>query len=391
MDFELSADQRTWQKVVHDFVAREVAPKAREVDETGQFNWEAVRKGAKLGLVGLSIPEAYGGGSVDPLSAALAMEELGWGCGSTALSLAAHNGLGTAPLVAYGSESLKRTWLPRVSSGAGGLAALALTEPGAGSDLQGGVRTVAVRNGNEWRLNGSKMWCTNASIAEFILTLARTDPAGGHHSLSIVLVPTETVGLHVGPPEKKMGLHGSPTCAVTYEDVAVPLDNVLGEPGEGLAQALATLDGGRISVGAIAVGLAQAALEHAIMYAQERRAFGQSISSFEAIRWMIADAATQIAAARLLVYRAAWLKAQGRPYTKEASMAKLFATEVAERVCRNAIQIHGGYGYSSEYPVERLYRDARLMTIGEGTSEVQRMVIARSILGKIRRTEGDKA
>jgi alkylation response protein AidB-like acyl-CoA dehydrogenase len=380
MDFDLTDDQRIWQRTVHDFVAKEVRPKAHHVDESGEFNWEAARKGAALGLLGLSIPERYGGAGVDAISAAVAIEELGWGCGSVALALAAHNGLGTAPIVDFASESLKQTWLPLVSSGKGGLGALALTEPGAGSDLQGGVRTKATREGDAWRITGSKMWCTNASIAEYILTLVRTDPAGGHHSLSLILVPADAKGLQVGPPEKKMGLHGSPTSAVMYEDVLVPLGNLLGEEGEGLAQALATLDGGRISVGAISVGLAQAAFEHATAYAKERHAFGKSISSFEAIQWMVADAGTEIAAARLLVRRAAWLEAQNRPYTKEAAMAKLFATEMAERVCRSAIQIHGGYGYSSEYPVERLYRDARLMTIGEGTSEVQRLVIARGIL-----------
>jgi alkylation response protein AidB-like acyl-CoA dehydrogenase len=224
------------------------------------------------------------------------------------------------------------------------------------------------------------MWCTNASISEYIITLARTDPAGGHRSLSLILVPSDSHGLHVATPEKKMGLHGSPTSAVTYDDVRVPLDNLIGEEGDGLRMTLATLDAGRISVGAISVGLAQAAFEHACAYAKDRQAFGRSISSFEAIQWMVADAATEIASARLLVYHAAWLKAQGRRYTKEAAMAKLFATEMAERVCRNAIQIHGGYGYSREYPVELLYRDARLMTIGEGTSEVQRLVIARKVL-----------
>jgi alkylation response protein AidB-like acyl-CoA dehydrogenase len=380
MDFDLTEEQRLWQRSVHQFVADVVRPKAREVDETGEFNWEAVRKGGPLGLLGLNIPEAYGGAGVDAISAAIAIEELGWGCGSTALAFAAHNGLGTMPLVAYGSESLKRTWLPRVADGRGRLAALALTEPGAGSDIQGGVRTRAEKVGNEWVINGSKMWCTNAGIAEYIITLVRTDPRGGSRSLSMILVPTDTPGLRIGPPEKKMGLHGSPTHAVTYENVHVPLDNLVGEEGRGLQQALATLDGGRISIGALAVGLAQAAFEYARDYARERHAFGQRIADFEAIQWMLADAATEIEAARTLVYRAAWLKDQGRPYTKEAAMAKLFATEMAERVCRNAIQIFGGYGYSREYPVERIYRDARLMTIGEGTSEIQRLVIARHVL-----------
>jgi alkylation response protein AidB-like acyl-CoA dehydrogenase len=381
MDFDLTEEQRAWQRAVHDFVTKEVRPRAREIDESGEFNWAAVRKGAALGLLGLSIPEEYGGAGVDPVSAAVAIEELGWGCGSTALSLAAHNGLGTAPIFEYGSEALKKRWLPLVSQGKARLGSLALTEPGAGSDLQGGVRTKAVKEGTEWRIDGSKMWCTNASISEYIITLARTDPAGGHHSLSLILVPSDSRGLHVGTPEKKMGLHGSPTSAVTYESVRVPLENLIGEEGDGLRESLATLDAGRISVAAISVGLAQAAFEYACAYAKDRHAFGQSISSFEAIQWMVADAATEISGARLLVYHAAWLKSQGRPYTREAAMAKLHATEMAERVCRNAIQIHGGYGYSREYPVELLYRDARLMTIGEGTSEVQRLVIARKVLG----------
>ena len=380
MDFELSNEQRMWRKAVHDFVVKEVRPRAHEVDETGEFNWTAVRKGGPLGLLGLNIPEEYGGASVDAISAAIAIEELGWGCGSTALALAAHNGLGTAPLVQFGSEALKKKWLPRVAGGRHELGALALTEPGAGSDLQGGVRTKAEQRGKEWVINGAKMWTTNASIAEYITTLVRTDTTGNSRSLSQILVPTDTPGLTIGPAEKKMGLHGSPTHAVTYEEVRVPLDNLVGEKGHGLQQTLSTLDGGRISIGAISVGLAQAAYEHALAYAKERRAFGKTISEFQAIQWMLADAATEIEAARTLLYKAAWLKQEGRPHLKEAAMAKLFATEMAERVCRNAIQVHGGYGYSSEYPVERLYRDARLMTIGEGTSEIQRLVIARQIL-----------
>jgi butyryl-CoA dehydrogenase len=380
MDFDLSDEQRAWQRVVHDFVAKELQPKAHEIDVTGEFNWPAVRKGAALGLLGLSIPERYGGADVDAVSAAIAIEELGWACGSTALALAAHNGLGTSPLVNYGSEDLKARWLPLVTSGKGKLGALALTEPGAGSDLQRGVTTKAERVGDEWVINGAKMWCTNASIAEYILTLARTRPNGGSRSLSLVLVPTDTPGLHIGPAERKMGLHGSPTHAVTYVNVRVPAANLVGDEGSGLQEALATLDAGRLSIAAISVGLAQAAFEYSCAYAKERQAFGQAIASFEAIQWMLADAATEIQAARTLLHQAAWLKQQNRPYTKNAAMAKLFATEMAERVCRNAIQIHGGYGYSSEYPVERIYRDARLMTIGEGTSEIQRMVIARHVL-----------
>lgn len=380
MDFSLTEEQRLWQRTVHEFAAAELQPRAQETDERGEFNWPAVRRMGPLGLLGLNIPEEYGGAGVDAISAVIAIEELAWACGSTALSIAAHNGLGTTPLVLFGSEALKRAWLPRVASGQGGLGALALTEPGAGSDLQG-IQTRAVKDGNEWVLNGAKMWCTNAAIAEYIITLARTDPAGGSRSLSMILVPTNTPGLKIGPPEKKMGLKGSPTSAVTYEDVRVPLENLVGEEGRGLHQTLATLDGGRISIGAISLGLARAAFEQAAAYARERHAFGAPIASFQAIQWMLADAVTEMTAARNLLYYAAWRKEQGLPYTQEAAMAKLFASEMGERVCRNAIQVFGGYGYSRAYPVERLYRDARLMTIGEGTSEIQRLVIARQVLG----------
>ena len=382
MNYDLTDEQRMWRKTVHDFVAREVKPNAHEVDETAEFNWPAVRKMSPLGLLGLNIPEEYGGSGVDAISAAIAIEELGWGCGSTALAIAAHNGLGTSPIVLYGTEDQKKQYLPKVASGNNKLASLALTEPGAGSDIQGGVRTRAELVGDEWVINGSKAWCTNASIADYIITLVRTDPSGGPRSLSMIIVPTDTHGLHIAPAEKKMGLKGSPTNAVTYENVRLPDSYLLGTLGRGLQQTLTTLDGGRISIGALAVGLAQSAMEDAIRYAKERQTFGKPIAEHQAIQWMLADAATEIQAARLMIYYAAWLKDQKRPFTKEASMGKLFATEMAERVCRNAIQIHGGYGYSREYPVELTYRDARLMTIGEGTSEVQRMVIARKLLAE---------
>ena len=380
MDFDLNEEQRMWREAVHDFVAHEVKPKAREVDEEGRFNWEAVHKMGPLGLLGLNVPEEYGGAGVDPVGAAIAIEELGWGCGSTALAIAAHNGLGCAPVALFGTPEQKQQYLPRAASGKGKLAALALTEPGAGSDLQGGILVHAERRGDMWLVNGSKMWCTNASIADFIVTLVRTDPRGGPHSLSMLIVPADTPGLRIGALEKKMGLRGSPTHAVTYEDVRLPVGSLLGPEGRGLSQTLTVLDGGRISIAALSVGLAQSAFEQAVNYARERQAFGHSIADFQAIQWMLSDAATEIHAARLMVYNAAWLKAQKRPFSKEASMAKLFASEMAERVCRNAIQIHGGYGYSREYSVELTYRDARLMTIGEGTSEIQRLVIARRVL-----------
>jgi alkylation response protein AidB-like acyl-CoA dehydrogenase len=381
MDFELTKEQREFQRVVHDFVAQEVRPRARHVDETSEFNWQAVRKMGPLGMLGLQVPEAYGGADLDTVCATIAVEELGWACGSTALAVSAHNCLGQGPLVDFASEELKQTWLPRLATGAGRLGCLALTEPGAGSDLQGGVRTTAVRNGDEWVINGAKMWATNASIADTIIALCRTDPAGGSRSLSQIVVPTDTPGIVIGKPEKKMGLNGSPTHAVTFDNVRVPLTNLIGEEGRGLQQTLTTLSKGRISIGALALGLAQAAYEASVEYAKQRRTFGQPLANHQAIQFMVADAATEIHAARWMLYWAAWLKDTGRHYATAAGMAKLFATEVSERFCRNAIQIHGGYGYSQEYEVERMYRDTRLMSIGEGTSEIQRMIIARTIFG----------
>ena len=380
MDFELNGEQQQFRELIHEFVAREVKSRARETDERGEFNWTAVRKMGPLGLLGLEVPEEYGGAGMDAISAAIAVEELGWGCGSTALAISAHNGLALGPIVNYGTEEQKQKWLPPLATGQGKLACLALTEPGAGSDLKGGVRSAAVKEGDSWIIDGSKMWMTNASISDVMVLLCRTDPSGGSHSLSQIIVPSDTPGIAIGPPEKKMGLKGSPTHAVSFDEVRVPQDNLLGEEGQGLRQTLATLDNGRIGIGALSVGLAQAAYEEAVAYAKERQTFGKPIADHQAIQWMLADAATEIQAARLMVYWAAWLKGSARPYATQAAMAKLFATEVSERVCRNAIQIHGGYGYSSEFPVERMYRDTRLMTIGEGTSEIQRMVIARSVL-----------
>lgn len=380
MEFELTDEQRALRDVIHTFVAAEVRSRARHTDETGEFNWPAVRKMGPLGLLGLEVPEEYGGAALDAISVAIAVEELGWACGSTALAIAAHNGLGLGPVVAFGSEEQKQYWLPRLTSGQGKLACLSLTEPGAGSDLKGGVRTRAVRDGDSWVINGAKMWMTNASISDLMVVLCRTGDEGSN-ALSHILVPSDTPGVVIGPPQKKMGLHGSPTHAVAFDGVRVPAENLLGVEGRGLQQTMMTLDSGRVGIGALAIGLAQAAYEEAVKYAKEREAFGQPIANFQAIQWMLADAATEIEAARLMVYKAAWLKGLKRPYGKMASMAKLFATEMSERVCRNAIQIHGGYGYSSEFEVERMYRDTRLMTIGEGTSEIQRMVIARHILG----------
>ncbi len=380
MDFELTEEQRMWRQTVHDFCDREVRPHAAEMDEKAEFNRAAVAKMGPLGLLGLNVAEDYGGTGLDSISAAIAIEELAWACGGTALSIAAHNSLGCAPIMLFGSEEQKKQWLPDLASGKSGLGALALTEPGTGSDLAGGISTRAELDGDEWVINGSKAWITNAAMAPVITTLCRTDPAGGSRSLSLILVPTKTGGLHIHPAEKKMGVRASPTHALTFEDVRVPKGNVLGEPGKGLHQTLQILDGGRIGIGAMGVGLARAAFEEAVRYARERTAFGEPIGNFQAIQFKLADAATQIDAARLLVLRAAWLRDQGKSFTREVAMGKLFASETAEQVCRDAIQILGSYGYSKEYPVERMYRDARLTTIGEGTSEVQRIVIGRRVL-----------
>lgn len=381
MNFQLNEEQQMVRQMARDFAEKELKPRAAETDESGQLPMEAIKKMAPLGLLGLPVPEEYGGPGIDSISAAIVLEEIGRACGSTGLSISAHNGLGLWPIVTFGTEAQKRRWIPRLTSGET-LAVLALTEPGAGSDLAGGVRTTAVKSGDNWVINGSKAWITNVSLAEVIVTLCRTDPQAGHRGLSMILVETDRAGLTVHPKEKKLGVRGSPTHGISYEDVRVPLENLLGEEGHGFAQAMMTLDGGRIGIGALSVGLAQAALEEAVRYAKERFTFGQPIAEHQAIQWMIADMATEIEAARTLVYRAAWLKDQGLSFTKEAAMAKLFASEAAERIAFKAIQIHGGYGYSTEYPVERIYRDQRLMTIGEGTSEVQRLVISRRVLGE---------
>lgn len=372
MDFDLSEEQRMYHAAVRDFCQKELAPYAAEVDQTGEMRWEAIKKMPALGLTGMTVPEEYGGAALDTVSVALAVEELGRACGSTALSIAAHNGLGCLPIVRWGTKAQKEKFLPVLTSG-NHLGSLALTEPNAGSDLRG-IKTTAVKNGNEWVINGHKAWITNPQFAPVIVTHTRNKD-----SFNMILIETDREGVIIEKPEKKMGLKGSPTQQIRFENVHVPLDNLLGEEGKGLHQVLQTLDGGRITIGALSVGLAKAANEEAIKYAQQREAFGQPIAQFQAIQWMIADAEVEIEASRLLVMKAAWLKDQGRDFGKAAAIAKLKASEVAEKVSFCAIQIHGSYGYSAEFPVERIYRDQRLMTIGEGTSEIQRLVIARRV------------
>lgn len=379
MNFDLNEEQRMYQTALRDFCQKELAPYAAEIDENGLLRWEAIQKMPALGLTGLVVPEQYGGADLDTVSVAIAIEEVGRACGSTGLSLAAHNGLCSGPIARWGTEEQKAKYLPRLTSGET-LGALALTEPNAGSDLLGGAKTYAILQGDEWLINGHKAWITNVQHTPVIVTLCRTDPEAGSRGFSLILVEPDTAGVTVHKPEKKMGLKGSPTQQITFDNVRVPREAVLGEVGRGFQQTMQILDGGRITIAALSIGLAQAAFEAAISYAQQRQAFGRPIADFQAIQWMIADAEMEIEAARTLTHKAAWLKDQGRDFTKAAAIAKLKASETAEKVCFNAIQIHGSYGYSAEFPVERIYRDQRLMTIGEGTSEIQRLVIARRVL-----------
>jgi alkylation response protein AidB-like acyl-CoA dehydrogenase len=381
MDFELTQEQKMFQRAVRDFCEAEIKPHAEQVDRTGELPWQAIRKMPTLGLTGMQVPEEYGGAALDTISASIGVEELGRVCGSTALSISAHNNLGCGPLVRWGTAQQKEKYLPTLTSGEF-LGALALTEPNAGSDLAN-AQTMAQRDGDGWIVNGTKAWITNPKFSPVINVYVRTSKEAGSRNFILLLIEPSMPGVTIHTPEKKMGLKGSPTQMITFDNVCVPAENLLGVEGRGLHQVLAMLDAGRISIGALSVGLAQGAFEEAVRYAKQREAFGQKISNFQAIQWMLADAALEIDAARLLVYRAAWLKDQGKPFSKEAAMAKLMASEVAERVCFNAIQIHGSYGYSAEFPVERMYRDQRLMSIGEGTSQIQRIVIAQKVLDEL--------
>jgi alkylation response protein AidB-like acyl-CoA dehydrogenase len=381
VDFDLSEELRLYQRAVRAFCEAELKPYAAEVDERGLLRQEAIARMPALGLTGLQVPEDYGGAALSTLGAAIAIEEIGRACGSTGLTISAHNGLGCGPIVNWGTPEQQARYLPELAA-ARVLGALALTEPQAGSDLLGGLRTTARRDGDSWLVHGSKAWITNASLAGWLIVLARTDADAGSRGFSMIIVPADAPGVTIHPPEKKMGLRGSPTHMISFDHVRVPADHLLGTEGRGFHQTMATLDAGRVSIGALSVGLAQAAFEEALSYARQREAFGQPIAQHQSIQNLLADAATQIDAARLQVYYAAWLKDQGRDFTRAAAQAKLFASEVAESVARAAIQIHGSYGYSREYPVERIYRDQRLMTIGEGTSEILRVVIARRVLAE---------
>lgn len=381
MDFGLTDEQQMYRAAVRDFVEKEIKPFAAEIDEKRELRWEAIAKMPALGLTGLQVPEEYGGAGLDSVSSAMAIEELARGCGSTALAVAAHNGLCCTPLVKWGSAEQKQKHLPALTTGKV-LGSLALTEPGAGSDLAGGVRTAAVKEGDSWIIDGTKMWITNATRSPIVVTLVRTDPFAEKSSrgLSLIIVETDAEGFSVEAPIAKFGVRGSHSSPLVYESVRVPLTNVLGKEGEGLHQTLQTLDGGRVGIAAVSVGLAQAALDETMKYVHERETFGSPLAHHQAVQMKIADMATRIEYARWLTYYAAWVKDQGKNFTKEAAMAKLTASETAEFAAFEAIQIHGGYGYSTEFPLERIYRDQRLMSIGEGSNEILRLVIARRVL-----------
>jgi alkylation response protein AidB-like acyl-CoA dehydrogenase len=378
MTSELPESHRALQASLRAFCEEKVKPQARSWDREEQFPMDTVRALGELGVLGMQTPEEYGGAGLDTLAVAVAVEEIARYDGSLALTVASHNGLGTGHLRLFGNLEQKRRYLPRLATGEY-LGAWALTEPGSGSDAAG-MKTTAVKTGDSWVLNGSKMFITQGTLAQVFVVLALTAPEKRQKGISAFLVEKGTPGFSQRPIHGKLGMRSSDTAELILENVVIPGSQLIGEPGSGFVNTLQILDKGRITIGALAVGLHRGALEESVLYARDRKAFGQSISAFEGIRWMLADMQTELEAARLLVHRAATLADSGRPYTREASVAKLFASEAANRACNRAVQIHGGYGYTREFPVERYLRDAKLCEIGEGTSEVQRTIIARELL-----------
>lgn len=379
MDFELTEEQKMFQIMVRDFATKEVKAKAAQVDEDEIFPSENVKKMAELGLFGICIPEKYGGSGGDFIGMTIATEELSRACGSTGtIYLAAHS-LSTYPIYKFGNEDQRQYFVPRLAKGET-LACFALTESGAGSDPSA-LETTALREDNSFVLNGTKIFISNGAEAGIALVFATIDKSLRHRGITAFIVEKGTPGFSVGKHERKFGVRGSSTVELIFENCRIPATNQLGETGRGLRLALEAIDGSRISVAAQAVGIAQAAFDDSLSYAKERKQFGQPIINFQAIQWMLADMATGIEAARLLTYRAAFLKDKDMPFVKEAAMAKVFAAEVAKMVTNNAIQIHGGYGYCKDYPVERYLRDAKITEIYEGTSEMQRMTIIRSFMG----------
>ena len=373
MNYELSEEQELLRRTVREFAQTRVAPLAEELDRESRFPYELVAEMGELGLMGIPVPEEYGGAGADTISYALAIEELTRIDSSVAITVAAHTSLGTMPIALFGSDEQKREWLPRLATGRG-LAAFGLTEPEAGSDA-GATKTHAELHNGSWVVNGSKMFITNAGtdISACVTIVART----GEDEVSNIVVPNGAPGYELSAPLEKLGWRASDTRELVFKDCTVPAGNLLGERGRGFQQFLEILDGGRISVAAMGVGLAQGAYDLAFSYAQERNQFGRPIARFQAVQFALADMATEIEAGRQLVYKAAWLKDEQRPFAREAAMAKLYTGELSHRVVNHALQVHGGYGFMDEFAISRLYRDQKVLEIGEGTNEVQRMVIAR--------------
>jgi butyryl-CoA dehydrogenase len=378
VQFELTKEQLMVRQVANEFAQNEVKPVASDYDEAEEFIWPIAKEMGKLGFMGMCVPEEYGGAGADTVSYAIVVEELSRVCGGTGITVAAHNSLGTGHILKHGTDKQKKRYLPKLASGEQ-LSAWGLTEPNAGSDA-GATAATAVLDGDEWVINGNKVFITNGSIAGVTVVMARTDAGRGTHGISAFIVENGTPGYTYGKDEKKLGLRSSVTTELFFEDCRVPEENLLGTRGEGFIGALEILDEGRISIGAMALGLAQGCYDLALQYSKEREQFGRPISKFQGVQWFLADMATEIAAARWLVYHAAALKDAKMKHALESAQAKLFASEVSARCANKAIQIHGGYGYTRDYDIERLLRDAKLTEIGEGTSEIQRLVIARELL-----------
>jgi alkylation response protein AidB-like acyl-CoA dehydrogenase len=376
--FVLTEEQELLRREIREFAAREIAPNVMAWDEAGQFPLATVKKLGAMGLLGIIFPPEYGGAGLGYVDYTLAIEELSAVDGSLGLTVAAHNSLGTNHIFLAGSEVQKRKYIPLLASGEW-LAAWALTEPGSGSDAAG-AKTTAVKKSDRYVLNGNKTFITNGSYADVAVVIAITDRSKGTHGLSAFVVEKGTTGFRPGKKENKLGLRASDTSELVFEDCEIPQENLLGVEGEGFVDAMRVLDGGRISIAALSLGIGRGALDAALKYVKERRQFGKAIAEFQGIQWKLADMATELDAARLLTQRAAVLKDAGRKVTRESAMAKLFASEVAVRICNEAVQLFGGYGFIKDYPAEKYYRDVKLCTIGEGTSEIQRMVIAREIL-----------
>ena len=381
MNFSLSSHQDSLREHIRSFVETEIKPVALEFDESQEFPSEIFRKLGDLGYLGIVMPPELGGSGLGYMEYAIIVEEVARGCPAMALGVAAHNGLCTSHIFRFGSDEIRQKYVPRLASGET-LGAWGLTEPGAGSDA-GGTRTTAVRDGDEWILNGSKNFITHGNVGEIAVVMAVTDASKGSKGISAFAIDKSMPGFFPSKKENKVGMRCSDTASLTFDNVRVPASHLLGNEGEGFLQALQILDGGRVSIAALSVGLAQGAFEAALTYSVEREQFGKRLGDMQAIQFKLARMSMEIQASRDLTYRAAWLRDEGRPFSREASQAKLFASEVAVRTAEDAVQIHGGYGYIKEYPVEKFWRDSKLLTIGEGTSEIQKIVIARSLLASI--------